>query len=539
MLTRLLPLIPAGLAVVGVVSTADHVVITSSPHQPSAACPACAQVSQRLHSRYQRTLADLPWQGRPVVLQVQARRFRCLNPSCARQTFAERLAGAPAAARRTKRLGDLQGHLAHALGGEAGRRLAERLAMPVSADTLLRMACAASNDHEPPPTPRVLAVDDWAWRRGHRYGTALVDLERNKVVDLLPDRQAETLAGWLRQHPGVEIVARDRAGAYADGVRQGAPGAVQVADRWHLLRNLGDAVRAVTGHHHAAIRRAAKQAGEQDSASPQPAPAAEPDSAMPNAAARRSQASLARRQARYEDAARLRAAGASIARIAAQLGAERKTIRRWLRVGGPPLWRKPPRVGDLAPYLDRLERRWAEGCRNAALLWRELIPLGFTGRPGTVRRWAGQRRKAEPHPAAGLANAPLAHGQPPSNREVARMLMADAETLSEAGRTFTSNLLAQVAGLAESIGVAKRLNLLLRHKSGESLAGVLDDAAGTLLATFAASMQRDLPAVQAALDLPWTTSPAEGQINRIKTIKRTMYGRAGFDLLRARVLYAA
>jgi len=545
--TRVLPLIPAGLAVVEVVSTADHVVITSSPHQPSAACPTCAQVSQRLHSRYQRTLADLPWQGRPVALQVQARRFRCLNPSCARQTFAERLAGAPAAARRTKRLGDLQGHPAHALGGEAGRRLAERLAMPVSADTLLRMACAASNDREPPSTPRVLAVDDWAWRRGHRYGTALVDLERNRLVDLLPDRQADTLAQWLRQHPGVEIVARDRAGVYADGVRQGAPDAVQVADRWHLLRNLGNAVRAVIDRHHAAIRRAAKQTSEQEGAPPQPAwpqlaLAAAPDSPRPSAAARRSQASLARRQLRYEDAARLRAAGASIARTAAQLGAERKTVRRWLRAGGPSLWRKPPRVGGLAPYLDRLERRWTEGCRNAALLWRELIPLGFAGRPGTVRRWAGQRRKAEPHPATGSANAPLAHGQPPFDREVARMLMADTETLSETGRAFTSNLLAQVAGLVESIGGAKRLNLLLRHKSGESLTGVLDDAAGTPLASFAASMRRDLAAVQAALDLPWTTSPAEGQINRIKTIKtikRAMYGRAGFDLLRARVLRAA
>ncbi len=411
--------------------------------------------------------------------------------------------------------------------------------MPVSADTLLRMACAASTDCEPPPTPRVLAVDDWAWRRGHRYGTALVDLERNKVVDLLPNRQADTLARWLRQHPGVEVVARDRAGAYADGVRQGAPDAVQVADRWHLLRNLGDAVRAVTGHHHAAIRRAAKQAGEQERAPLQPAAADEPDSPLPNAAARRSQASLARRQVRYDEVARLRAAGASIARIAAQLGAERKTIRHWLRAGGPLLWRKPPRLGGLAPYLDRLERRWVEGCHNAALLWRELIPLGFTGRPGTVRRWAGQQRKVEPHPATGSANASLAHGQPPSNREAARMLMADAETLSEAGRTFTSSLLAQVAGLAESIGVAKRLNLLLRHKRRESLAGVLGNAAGTLLANFAASMQRDLPAVQAALDLPWTTSPAEGQINRIKTIKRSMYGRAGFQLLRARVLYAA
>ena len=167
------------------------------------------------------------------------------------------------------------------------------------------------------------------------------------MVDLLPDRQAETLAGWLRRHPGVEVVARDRAGAYADGVRQGAPNAVQAADRWHLLRNLGDAVRAVVDRQHAAVRRVAKQVAEQRPMPTAAAPA--PDNVKLTAAARRSQASFARRQARYEETARLHAAGVSISRIAAQLGADRKTIRVWLQAGGPSLWRKPPRVGVLAP----------------------------------------------------------------------------------------------------------------------------------------------------------------------------------------------
>ncbi len=411
--------------------------------------------------------------------------------------------------------------------------------MPTSADTLLRLVCKAGADAEPPRIPRVLAVDDWAWRRGRRYGTVLVDLERNTVVDLLPDRQADTLAGWLHQHPGVEIVARDRAGAYADGVRQGAPDAVQVADRWHLLRNLGDAVRTVVDRQHAAVRRAAKQVSKQAAVLPVIIPVAEPDSRKPSAAAKRSLASRARRHARYEEAARLHAAGVSISRVAAELGADRKTVRRWLRAGGAPLWRKPPRVGVLAPYRDRLERRWAEGCRNAALLWRELIDLGFSGRPGTVRKWAGQRRRSELQAAGGRAGARTADEQSPSGRQVARMLMADPDALPEAEQAFISRLLAQVPGLADGIAVAKRLNKLLRHESKENLGEALDAAVGTPLEEFAVSLRRDLAAVQAALDLPWTTSPAEGQINRLKMLKRTMYGRAGFPLLRARVLHAA
>jgi transposase len=537
---HLLPLIPAGLAVVQVLPTPDHVTILTVPRPATAICPDCGTSSHRVHSRYERQLGDLPWQGRPVMLRVQARRFRCLVPSCPRQTFSERLAGVAAvAARRTKRLGGLQRHLGLALGGEAGARLAERLAMRTSPDTVLRLVGTAGSGANPPSTPRVLAVDDWAWRRGRRYGTILVDLERNRVVDLLPDRQAETFAAWLRAHPGVEVIARDRAGAYADGARQGAPDAVQVTDRWHLLRNLGAAVQALADRHSAAARHAARQVTEELIAAAASAPRPPPPAREPSAAARASQASLARRQAHYEEAARLQAAGASISCIAALLGVDRKTVRRWLRLGHAPLWTKPRRGSVLDAHAAFLDRRWAEGCRNAAQLWRELVDLGFTGRPATVRAWAGRRRKDEPQTGAGATGTRVVPWQPPSASRVSRLLMADTGALPEAERAFVARLLANAPGLADAIVVAKRLNRLLRREGEESLDQVLDDAAGTLLGEFAANMRRDLGAVQAALDTPWTTSPAEGQINRIKTIKRTMYGRAGFQLLRARVLHAA
>lgn len=335
------------------------------------------------------------------------------------------------------------------------------------------------------------------------------------------------------------MIARDRAGAYADGARQGAPDAAQVTDRWHLLRNLDAAVQALADRHSAAARRAARQVTEELIAAAASAPRPPLPAREPSAAARASQASLARRQAHYEEAARLHAAGASISRIAALLGADRKTVRRWLRLGHAPLWRKPPRGSALDAYAAFLDRRWVEGCHNAARLWRELVDLGFTGRPATVRAWAGRRRKDEPQTAAGTTGTHVVPWQPPSVSRVSRLLMADTGALPETERVFVGRLLADAPGLADAIVVAKRLNRLLRRESEEDLDQVLDDAAGTLLGEFAANMRRDLGAVQAALDTPWTTSPAEGQINRIKTIKRSMYGRAGFHLLRARVLHAA
>jgi len=256
-------------------------------------------------------------------------------------------------------------------------------------------------------------------------------------------------------------------------------------------------------------------------------------------AQRVSAASQARRQSRYEEAARLRAAGASIRRIAAELGTERKTVRRWLRLGHAPLWKQPSGDSMLNPFVDFLTRRWNEGCRNAAQLWRELVPLGFRGRPTTVRHWVGARRRRSVE-QDGCASAELPAVRPvPRGYRLARLLMSDASRLSADDELFRVRLLEDEPALGAAITWAKRLNALLRRQVIADLDELLIAADGTLLARFAAGLRRDFAAISAALELPWTTSPVEGQISRLKMLKRTMYGRASFELLRARVMNAA
>jgi transposase len=232
-----LTLVPCGLVIERIDPDGDALVIVARPSVRSASCPACGVLSSRIHSKYQRRLADLPSQGRLVRIRLWCRRFRCVTAGCCRKIFTERLTatGARPFARRTMRLDAIVHHLGLTLGGRPGQGFARRLLLPVSNDTLLRTVRRRAPNLT--TSPKVIGIDAWAFRRGHRYGTIVCDLERRRIIDLLPDRGAATVTSWLKNHPGIEVIARDRGAAYIQAATEGRPDAVQVADRWHLMEN--------------------------------------------------------------------------------------------------------------------------------------------------------------------------------------------------------------------------------------------------------------------------------------------------------------
>ena len=530
---RLLPLLPAGLSVVQVLPAPDHVTIVTVPTSPRSACPLCGGLSGRVHSHYRRRLADLPWQGRRVAIRLRVRRFRCAVGDCPRRIFTERLPEvARPSARRSLRLADIQRHLGLALGGASGARLAARLAMPVSGNTLLRLVRAgAPRAH---PAPRVIGIDEWSWRRGLSYGTILCDLERGRIIDLLPDRSADTVSAWLRRHPSVAVIARDRAGVFADAIRQGAPAAKQVADRWHLLRNLGDALRAAVGRHRKAVSAAAVVM--------EPVPHTRaPDQGSAPAATKLDALRRERREHRHDRYAairRWRDEGLPPRRIAPLVGMSRRSVERWLAAGGEPEHRRPPVASRVDAFRPHLERRWRAGCHNAAQLWREIAAQGFAGSPQTVTRWAAPRRGEDrSRPVAAAAQA--ASWRAPSRRRCAWLLGSEPDRLGPNERRFVARLAATAPPLAAAADLARRFAAMIRSGDAANFDAWLADAAEGELAVFAQGVVRDASAVRAAITEPWSNSPVEGQINRLKTIKRQMYGRAGYDLLRHRVLAAA
>lgn len=468
----------------------------------SVLCPDCDAVSARVHSRYERTPRDLPWSQWQAQLVVHARRFFCDNDERRRRIFAERFPGVlEHYARQTERLQRSLLELAYSTSAEMAARVGKMLGYVTSGDTLIRRQ---RQDRMTIPVPRILGVDDFALRRGQTYATILIDLERRQPVDIIDGRHAEPLADWLRSHPQVDVIARDRSHEYALAGRTASPDALQVADRFHLAQNVNESLLKLLRSQRWIDTPGSTYSGEK--AKPTP-----------------------RMRALWEDIQRRKNTGQSYSAIARELGINRQTVRKYLDAERPPVFGpRRPQATKLMPYLPYLRRRWLEGCHNARTLYKELVRQGYDGPERKVRSVVQPWRSAMSYPIQRRA---------PNLRWT---LLRPYSQLTQTDRLWLDQMLQINPDLGRGHYLKESFQRIFSERDAEALDVWIDEASESGIPAFKAtarSIMHDYDAVQAALLTPWSTGQCEGQICRVKLIKRQGYGRAKLDLLRQRVLH--
>lgn len=522
------------------ISVADKITLTLRTNSPTACCSSCGTISAGVQSRYTRTLHDLPCSGRRVTLIIEVRRFFCKKSTCPRKIFAEQLPElCRPYAQRTKRLQEALCQLGLIVGGQTAEDISREQGMSGSRDTILRLTRKSElpNFSE----PRVIGLDDWAWKRRHRYGTLICDLEQKRPIDLLPDRRAETVSTWLQAHPSIDTVSRDGSSEYASAIKKGAPQAKQVCDRWHLTKNLAACVSVQMAQSLTQLRRAelavAKISSEEKPFSEQQRPVQTQAT---------SQAQLVRqteRMARYEQMMMLREQGLKNADIAAHMGITARTVQHWVASGTIPYSRpRKPRAHLIDPYKAYLFERWHQGCHHGLQLERELRAKGYKGSQKGVYRYL-ETLEPSPSPKVLHSSASILRPNPLltlSAQQATWLFFRKEEDLKEEEQERLRQL-RQASPQVETVyQLVDKFLQMVRERTGEQLdAWLASTKASHLKAfdSFVVGVQQDKDAVFAGLTLPWSQGPLEGNINRLKLIKRSMYGRAKFDLLKLRVLY--
>jgi transposase len=528
--------------------TGDAVVISASSRAGRAYCPGCGTPSSRVHGRYARTVADGAAGGRPLLIALAVRRFRCLHDQCPVVTFAEQAGGLTERYRRRSvpLLGMLAG-FGLELAGRAAARLAGTLGVPVHSSTVLRLVMALA---DPPVSaaPKVTGVDDFALRKGRVYGTVLADAESGQVVDLLPDREAATVQAWLEAHPGAEVICRDRAGAYADGAAAGAPLAIQVADRWHVWHNLGGYVEKAVVAHRGCLTGApdgpaAGDEGAPASQLPEPGPAAAPGPDGQRDVCGRERALVSRTRERHAAVHGLLQAGCSQREAAKILGLSRNTVNRFAREPDASrlLVKATSRESKLDSFKAYINQRWNEGITSAAALHAELAAQGWTGSVQAVRRYVRQFRTADGRTrASGNTRHAPAAPPVPKTRQITRWLLTRPGRLDPDDQARLAAIKASCPHLDALAGHVRSFAEMMTRRQGllaleDWLTRVQADDQPELH-SFANGIRRDQQAVTAGLALPHNSGTMEGNVNKIKMIKRQMFGRADFALLRKRVI---
>ena len=530
---------PEAVSLESFVSQEGLIVLRVHAVQKQTQCPLCQSYSSSLHSRYIRRVADLPWHGVAVRLELHSRKFRCRNEVCRRKVFCQRLPKVVECyGRKTIRLTSVLTLLAFALGGEAGARTASKLNLPVSGDTLLKLMRRRKECST--PAVKVLGVDDFAFRRGCSYGTILVDLERRRPIDLLPDRESNTLAKWLAAHPEVEVISRDRSKAYAEAAVLGAPNAVQIADRWHLLKNLGEHLERLLLRHHSLWRGKINEPLLS-------LPEVQPSIVEASANAMRPEVA-ARHQARsevYKKVFELLGQSVPIEQVAISVGKSTRTIIRWSKEG-----ECHPRTRNRKSELDQhwgFIRDWQINEENNVMqLWRELQKRDYRGSSMAVRRYLERKKLISTNKRKRIIRSKVENKTaikpitPLITPRAAVLKLLHSDNLKEQEKAVVEQILRSSPEIEKAIELGREFENLLMKRSETPLDDWLRKAQLSSIAeikSFARGLTQDKAAVEAAIKYEWSQGQVEGQVNRLKLIKRQMYGRANFDLLKARVIH--
>lgn len=512
---------------------ADRLIIEATSTATVATCPNCQQVSTHSHGWYPRCPQDLPCIGAGVYLELIVRRFRCLNSECPKKTFAERFPDwLPTYARRTTRLTEVLREVSFEMSAESGRRILRWFKIGVSGDTLIRIAKQTSI--VPALNLKMVGLDDWALRKGRHYGSIIIDQQTRQVVELVEGRSAKDIQPWFKAHPEVTLVTRDRSPEYRQGITEASPHAQQVLDRWHLLQNLRQLAQRVIASAYSRLKKL-----------PIP-PELLPKRLMLPRPGRKQQQMVVSRQRRldfYNEIQRLKQAGVSATNVAIHLHHNYYTVRFYYNA--PEFPERMPGRGPhsyLQPHLEYLEQRFTEGCANSTELYRELQARGYPATQGPVAAWLRARRlQAGEDPRLAHTNLPLTNSSSilPSAYKLAWFIILPSEKLTEEEQALLRHLRQDVI-IDQFYELAQALRQMITQRLVEQLDSWLKVAASSPLKTvrfFGKFLQDEYNFIRAALEHHWSNGQTEGQINRLKFIKRQMYGRASFELLRQKVLY--
>ena len=529
--------LPEGMELDQIHITETGLVVSVISTHPQSCCPLCSQPSSHIHSHYHRTLKDAPCVGRQLQLFLTVRKFFCRNPLCSRKVFTERLKRlAEPWARMTTRLREQITSIGLATCGKAGVRLGNRLGIETSRNTTLRRIMDVPDDAR--ASVVYLGIDDFSFRRGYRFGTILVDLESHRPIDLLPDRQAETAAAWMRENPEIAVVSRDRASAYASAASEVAPHAIQVADRFHVCKNLTEATQLLLARCQAEIAAARKM--EESAQDESGKPVISIEEWRPKEPTHVEKVRLTRRagrKARYEQVMERLSQGLTTKEIACQLGMSERTVQKWKASGTFPevkkRRKKPSSFDTFAPYV---LKRWQEGERNGLVLWREIQMQGYTGSERTVYRHIETLKQAS---VQASLNPNRLHTFTAST--AVWLFVRDPKSLDEVEQEDLATFCQASPTLKRTYDLVQDFMHMVRNREGHRLDAWLERVATSDLAElqpFAAGVEKDKAAVKAGLTWSINNAQVEGQVTKLKLIKRTMYGKAGFPLLRQRVLHA-